>query len=85
MQITSSLERRTTDDLACVSNKLDLFINSKYSTIFIFITMNEFLKNNIIIQIVYYIFIFLITIYTTIIIKIHKYIHKNINIVNVFI
>ena len=47
--------------------------------------MNEFIKNNIIIQIIYYIFIFLITIYTTIIIKIHKYIHKNTNIVDVFI
>ena len=64
---------------------MTLFINSRYSAIFIFISMNEFIKNNIIIQIIYYIFIFFITIYTTIIIKIHKYIRKNINIVDVFI
>ena len=72
------------DDLTCISNKKTLFINSKDSTIFIFITMNEFIKNNIIIQIIYFI-LFFFTIYTTIIIKIHKYIHKNTNIVNVFI
>ena len=48
------------DDLTCISNKMALLINSKYSTIFIFITMNEFIKNNIIIQMLYYIFIFLL-------------------------
>ena len=47
--------------------------------------MNEFIKNNIIIQIIYFIFIFFITIYTTIITKIPKYIYKNTNIVNDFI
>ena len=46
---TSSLERTTTDDLTCISNKLDLFIITKEKVIFIFITMNEFIKNNIII------------------------------------
>ena len=47
--------------------------------------MNEFIKNNIIIQIIYFIFTFFITVYTTIIIKILEYIHKNTNIANVFI
>ena len=85
VQSTSSLERKTTDDLTCISNKMTLFINSKDSTIFIFMTMNKLIKNNIIIQIMYFILIFFITIHTTIIINIHKYIHKNTNIVNAFI
>ena len=49
VQSTSFLERTTTDDLTCISNKLDLFIITKEKIIFIFITMNEFIKNNIII------------------------------------
>ena len=72
-------------NVTCISNKITLFINSKESTIFIFITMNKFINKNIIIQIMYFIFIFFITIYTTIIIKIYKYIYKNTNIIIVFI
>ena len=49
VQSTSSLESTTTDDLTCISNKLDLFIITKEKIIYIFITMNEFIKNNIII------------------------------------
>ena len=45
--------RKTLDfAVTCISYKMTLFVNSKKSTIFIFITMNEFIKNNIIIQII---------------------------------
>ena len=40
VQSTSSLERTTTDDLTCISNKMALFIITKEKIIFIFITMN---------------------------------------------
>ena len=49
VQSTSSLERTTTDDLTCINNKMTLFIITKERIIYIFITMNEFIKNNIII------------------------------------
>ena len=51
-QSTSSLERTTTDNLTCISNKMILFIITKEKIIFIFISMNEFIKNNIIIKII---------------------------------